>query len=82
MAKQSKNLSLDPEAIRRGEIYARMHRTNVSQLVNGFLSALPLGDEAAEDTFSPVVRRLYGIAPGSAGIPEYRRHLEQKYGEQ
>ena len=81
MAKQSKNLSLDPEAIRRGERYARMHETNVSQLVNNFLSSLPLGGEVPEGEFSPIVRRLYGIAKGSGGIPDYRRHLEEKYGE-
>ena len=37
MAKQSKNLSLDPEAVRRGERYSEHHQTNVSQLVNNFL---------------------------------------------
>lgn len=79
MAKRNKNLSLDPEAIRRGERYSELHRTNVSQLVNNFLASLPV-DAAEEGALSPAVRRLVGIASGSEGLEEYHRHLERKYG--
>jgi len=79
MAKQSKNLSLDPEAVTRGERYSAMHETNVSQLVNRFLSSLPIDDEA-ESTLSPAVRRLLGIASGENAVEHYRQHLVEKYG--
>ncbi|HSY48854.1 MAG TPA: DUF6364 family protein [Thermoanaerobaculia bacterium] len=79
MAKQSKNLSLDPEAVTRGERYSEMHETNVSQLVNRFLSSLPIDDEA-ESTHSPAVRRLLGIASGENDLKQYRQHLVEKYG--
>jgi hypothetical protein len=81
MSKKSKNLSLDREAIRRGERYSRLHRTNLSQLVSGFLRGLP--DEAEGDarTLSPAVRRLLGSGAGDAeGRDGYRRHLVEKYG--
>jgi hypothetical protein len=79
MAKQSKNLSLDPEAVTRGERYSEMHETNVSQLVNRFLSSLPIDDEA-ESTLSPAVRRLLGIASERNAVKQYRQHLVEKYG--
>jgi hypothetical protein len=79
MAKQSKNLSLDPEAVTRGERYSEMHETNVSQLVNRFLSSLPIDDEA-ENTLSPAVRRLLGIASERNAVKQYRQHLVEKYG--
>lgn len=80
MPKRSKNLSLDPEAVRRGERYSELHGTNVSQLVSGFLSSLPLEDEEREERLSPAVRRLLGVAAGSDGEQEYHRYLVEKYG--
>ena len=79
MAKQSKNLSLDPDAVTRGERYSEMHETNVSQLVNRFLSSLPVGDNS-ESSLSPAVRRLLGIASDKDALKRYRQHLDEKYG--
>ena len=80
MAKQSKNLSLDPEAVRRGERFSELHHTSISQLVNSFLSNLPIESEEQEGTFSPAVRRLLGIGSGNTNAEDYRRHLLEKYG--
>jgi hypothetical protein len=79
MAKLSKNLSLDPKAVERGERYSKLHNTNVSQLVNRFLSSLPIGDKSSND-FSPTVRRLIGVASSKDAVKEYRQHLAEKYG--
>ena len=79
MAKQSKNLSLDPKAVKRGERYSKLHNTNLSQLVNRFLSALPVGEEE-ETRFSPTVRRLIGVAPDGNAVQEYHEHLLEKHG--
>jgi len=79
VAKQRKTLSLDPEAVKRGERYSKLHNMNVSQLVNRFLSALPAGEED-ENKFSPTVRRLIGIAPDGDAVQEYHEHLLEKYG--
>lgn len=79
MAKQSKNLSLDPEAVSRGERYSELHETNVSQLVNRFLSSLPLDDES-ENTLTPAVSRLLGIVSSKDAVKRYRQHLVEKYG--
>lgn len=80
MGKVPKNLSLEPEAIARGERYGRLHGKNLSQLVNDFLRALPLNSPPAQE-LSPLVRRLRGIAAGGkTGRAEYRIHLLRKHG--
>jgi hypothetical protein len=80
MPKQSKNLSLDSEAIERGERYSELHQTNVSQLVGNFLSSLPL-EEEKKTPLSPAVRRLFGVAAGDSSSQEYRQYLSEKYGK-
>jgi hypothetical protein len=80
MPKRSKNLSLDPEAVRRGERYSELHSTNVSQLVSNFLSSLPLEEEEQEERLSPAVRRLLGIA-SEVGVDDYSRYLVDRYGQ-
>jgi hypothetical protein len=79
MAKQTKKLALDPDAVKRGEQYSKLHNMNISQLINRFLSALPLG-EVDEKKLSPKVRRLIGIAPDCDAVQEYHEHLLEKYG--
>lgn len=80
MPKQSKNLSLDPEAVRRGERYSELHRTNVSQIVNNFLAALPLEGDARERPLPAVVGRLLGSAADGGDVEDYHRYLVEKYG--
>lgn len=80
MSKVPKNLSLEPSAIARGERYGRLHGKNLSQLVNDFLSALPLKAPATAE-LSPLVPRLRGIAAGGKTVRDaYRKHLLRKYG--
>lgn len=71
------NLSLDPEAVARGQRYGKRHGKNLSQLVNDFLQSLPLESEGPR---SPLVRRLYGVARGAGDQDDHRRRLERKYG--
>ncbi|MGH8531391.1 MAG: DUF6364 family protein [Gammaproteobacteria bacterium] len=80
MMRKPKNLSLEPDAIERGQRYGRLHGKNLSQLVNDFLRALPL-EPATTPEISPLVRRLRGVATGGrTGREEYRGHLARKYG--
>lgn len=78
MARIVKNLSLDPEAVQRGEKYSKRHSTSVSQLVSDFLSGLPAEGDRAE--LAPAVKRLLGIARGG-NETAYRKYLEKKYGK-
>lgn len=80
--KRPTNLTLDPEAVARGERFGQRHGASLSQLVNGFLHSLPGGesDEALAD-LTPPVRRLYGLAAGgTTDRAAHRAHLLEKYG--
>jgi hypothetical protein len=81
--KRPTNLTLDPDAVARGEQYGARHGRKLSQLVNGFLAALPApdDDDAELADLSPAVRRLYGVAAGGRTDRDaYRAHLSEKYG--
>ena len=79
--KKPTNLTLDPDAVDRGERYGARHGRKLSQLVNGFLAALPAESDEGLDDLSPAVRRLHGIAAGGTTDRDaYRAHLSEKYG--
>lgn len=76
MAKVVKNLTLDPEAVKRGERFSRQKGTSVSQIVSDFLSRLP---DESHAPHAPAVGRLLGIAKGKNDERVYHRYLEKKY---
>lgn len=79
MARITKNLSLDPKAVERGERYSELHSTSLSQLVSDFLSRLPMDED--EPDLTPTVRRLLGAARGGPDENDYHEYLFQKYGQ-
>ena len=79
LIRKPKNLSLDPDAIARGERYSQLNGTTLSRLVSDFLRSLPLGKPT--QPLAPAVRRLRGVLAGSkADRATYREHLRRKYG--
>ena len=82
--KKATNLTLDQEALARGERFSRQHGTSVSQLVTRFLYSLPsevdADAKAVPNGLTTVVQRLYGAAAGGkADRAMYRAHLLEKY---
>lgn len=82
--KKPTNLSLDPEAVARGEQFGKRLGKSVSELVTRFLFSLP-GEPGESDIvpeeLAPSVRRLFGIAAGAASDRDaYRTYLDEKYG--
>lgn len=80
MPRESLNLSVERASVERARRYAELHSTSISRLVDEFLASLPVS-EAAPEHLSPVVRRLYGVARGDAGVEDYHEYLLQKYGQ-
>jgi hypothetical protein len=75
------NLTLDRDAVERGERFAARHGVSVSMLVSGFLQALPEDESVAPSAFVPAVQRLYGLAAGHEFSRDtYREFLASKYG--
>ena len=79
MSKQRLNITVDPAVIERARRYTKRHNTSISRLVTEFLSQLP-AEDALEETLTPTVRRLLGVAKGAGDRNDYRRHLVDKYG--
>ena len=77
MTKVVKILSLDAEAVRKGERYSRSKGTSISQLVSDLLSRLPGEDEGSP--LSPAVGRLLGVGQGKADETSYKHYLEKKH---
>lgn len=86
--KRRTNLTVDPDAARRGESFALRQGSSLSQLVTNLLHALPAADMPERTNaaaFAPIVQRLLGVArpPLAEGAPDhgaYREHLMDKYG--
>lgn len=73
------NLSLDAEAMRRGEAFSKLSGTSLSRLVSDFLRGLPGPEEASP--FTPAVARLFGVAARArVDAQTHRAHLRKKYG--
>lgn len=84
------NLSLDTDAIVRGEAYAIANDVSLSQLVSQLLRGLPassagaaIGAQTAE--WPEAVARLYGVArqgdgDSTSAIEDYHQYLYRKYG--
>ena len=79
--RKPKNLSLEPDAVARGERYGKLHGKNLSQLVNDFLRALAARAARRRNARRPRSRRLRGVAAGAKTDREaHRKHLARKYG--
>ena len=79
MSKQRLNITVDPAVVERARRYTQRHNTSISRLVTEFLAQLPEEDEFNE-TLTPTVRRLLGVAKGTSDREDYRRYLVEKYG--
>lgn len=70
-------LSVDDHVVGIAKEYAKRHGVSVSKIVENYLSALEqAGSRPSAST--PVLRSVRGILKG-IDVPDYRRHLEEKY---
>lgn len=58
--------------------YAAQNNTTLTDLIEAFLRRMPSRQslEAA-----PIVRRLAGTLPAEVSLRDYRKHLDEKYGQ-
>lgn len=77
MALKKLTLSVDERTIEKARRYSSAHQTSISRLVTRFLNSLP--DQ--EMLLNPRVERLMGTLPSDVSVSDYRRHLEEKYGQ-
>lgn len=58
--------------------YAAENNTTLTDLIEAYLRRIPVQERLNN---APIVRRLTGILPENLSIDDYRKHLEDKYGQ-
>jgi hypothetical protein len=58
--------------------YAAENNTTLTDLIEAYLRRIPVQERLNN---APIVRRLSGILPENLSIDDYRKHLEDKYGQ-
>jgi hypothetical protein len=58
--------------------YAAQNNTTLTDLIEAFLRRMP-ARQSLED--APIVRRLAGTLPPEVSLRDYRKHLDEKYGQ-
>jgi hypothetical protein len=58
--------------------YAAKNNTTLTKLIEAYLRRIP-AQHPLEN--APIVRRLSGILPPEASIQDYKKHLDEKYGQ-
>jgi hypothetical protein len=72
-------LSVDAAVVKRAKRYATRRGVSVSRLVEEYLALLSRPRPSEDEDAPPVLRMLRGSAKG-AGLDDYRRYLQKKYG--
>ena len=58
--------------------YAAQHNTTLTDLIKAYLRRIP-AQFPLED--APIVRRLSGTLSPDLNVQDYKKHLEEKYGQ-
>jgi hypothetical protein len=65
--------------LERAKRYASAHNTTLTALLSAYLESIPAELESLDD--APIVRRLTGSLSQNVSVEDYKKHLEEKYGE-
>ncbi len=60
--------------------YARAHQTTLTELISAYLGRIPSEPSILDE--APVVRRLTGLLSPEVTLEDYKKHLEEKYGQE
>jgi hypothetical protein len=58
--------------------FAFLHNTTLTDLIEAYLRQIP--DQSSLND-APIVRRLSGILPAELSPLDYKKHLDEKYGQ-
>ena len=72
-------IRLPRKLLENAKRYARQQNTTLTQMINEYLYHIPTPISALEN--APIVRRLSGTLSQDVSVADYRKHLEEKYGE-
>jgi hypothetical protein len=60
--------------------YARQNHTTVTRLVSEYLRRLTNQSDPLDD--APIVKRLSGILTENVSVEDYKKYIDEKYGNQ
>lgn len=78
MQKTKLTVRVDQDLLNNLKKYAANNNTTLTDLINAYLRHIPT-QKGTEHT--PLVTQLTGLLPLNTSIEDYRKHLEEKYGE-
>jgi hypothetical protein len=58
--------------------YAKKNNTTLTELISTYLQQIPEDVSVLED--APIVRRLTGSISPDISVDDYKKHLDEKYG--
>ena len=64
--------------LKNAKRYANAHHTTLTELISAYLQHIPAASESLDS--APVVRRLTGLLSSEVSVEDYKKHLDEKYG--
>jgi hypothetical protein len=64
--------------LEKAKRYARDNNTTLTELISTYLQHIPDAASGLED--APIVRRLTGSISPDVKVEDYKKHLDEKYG--
>jgi hypothetical protein len=58
--------------------YAKENNTTLTELISTYLQQIPEAASGLED--APIVRRLTGSISPDVSVDDYKKHMDEKYG--
>jgi hypothetical protein len=59
--------------------FARENNTTLTDLISAYLRQIPAVESSLKD--APITRRLSGTLPPDVSVEDYKKHLDNKYGD-
>lgn len=59
--------------------YAQENETTLTELISAYLQQIPTSGSKIDN--APIVRRLTGLISPNLSVEDYKKHLEEKYGQ-
>jgi len=78
MKKTKLTVRVSPNLLDNIRRYAAENNTTLTKLIEAYLQSIP-SSRSLKD--APIVRRLIGILPPEIPTEDYKRHIEEKYGQ-
>lgn len=78
MEEKKLTVRIPRDLLENAKLYAAQNHTTLTELIEAYLRRIP-AQHPLEN--APIVRRLSGSLSSEVTIQDYKKHLEEKYGQ-